>query len=266
MTFDLLKADDIEIKCSEVKEKGFIALLYKNARTDQKAFDKKFGVEGWQDEYREIKGVLYCGISVFINDKWITKWDCGIESRADDKGNEKKGEASDAFKRAATKWGHGRELYTAPFIYIATETVPDKKIGDKQTYRLKDKYETYFVKEISYTDDEVIKTLKIVNSKGTVVYSSDKPRKPKSELASVNKQVKQPVKETATEKTQPQTSKFAQINNLIKNSKFNMENVKEWIVKKYKKNIRVNSLTDEQFKELFKSLESAIKKEGGKNE
>lgn len=270
MKFDLLKADDIEVKCNEVKEEGFIALLYKNARTDQKAFDKACGVENWQDEYKEVKGTLYCGISVLVNGNWVTKWDCGIESRADEKGNEKKGEASDAFKRAATKWGHGRELYTAPFIYIKADTVLDREERGRKFYKLQNKYESYFVKEISYTEDGAIKTLKIANSKGVVVYSNDKPRKPKSELASPkNEQKKTPKQEQPTEKKDPvkkQASKFAQITALIKDSKYTMEDVTKWIIKKFKKNIRVISLSDEQFEELYVSLETAIKKEGGSNE
>lgn len=45
---------------------------------------------------------------------WVYKSDCGSESNTE----KEKGEASDSFKRACVNWGIGRELYTAPFIYI----------------------------------------------------------------------------------------------------------------------------------------------------
>lgn len=71
----------------------------------------------WQCNYKKIKNNIYCGISIFDNEKkeWITKWDCGTES---DFGDKEKAEASDAFKRAGFKWGIGIELYTAPFIFV----------------------------------------------------------------------------------------------------------------------------------------------------
>ena len=120
--FRTLNADEIEVKVKQVKDNGIVALLYKTARTDMDLLDETVGAENWDCDYKEIKGNLYCGISVKTGNEWVTKWDCGIESREDGEGNEKKGEASDAFKRAGFKWGIGRELYTSPFIWIT----PDK--------------------------------------------------------------------------------------------------------------------------------------------
>ena len=62
---------------------------------------------------------LFCTLYVreSADKEFIGKQDCGIESR-EDGGNEKKGEASDAFKRAGFRWGIGRELYTAPRINL----------------------------------------------------------------------------------------------------------------------------------------------------
>ena len=106
-----LLPEEYECRVNTIKANGLSLLLYKNARTDMNILDEVFGQDNWCDDYKEVKGNLYCGISVKTKDGWITKWDCGIESRGND-GNEKKGEASDAFKRAGTKWGIGRELYT----------------------------------------------------------------------------------------------------------------------------------------------------------
>ena len=133
----LLTREDIEVKIKQVFEKGVVALLYKTARTDMQILDETYGPLNWDTDYKEIKGNLYCGIGVDNGERLVWKWDCGIESREDGEGNEKKGEASDAFKRAGFKWGIGRELYTAPFIFIKAETT--EKNGK---YYLKDKFAT----------------------------------------------------------------------------------------------------------------------------
>ena len=66
----LLSADEIEVKVKKVTEKGVVALLYKTARVDMDILDETYGPENWQDDYKEIKGNLYCGIG--INEVW--KW------------------------------------------------------------------------------------------------------------------------------------------------------------------------------------------------
>ena len=164
----LLNADEIEVKVKQVKENGLVALLYKTARTDMDMLDEEFGAENWQDTYEEIKGNLYCKIGVWFENKgqWIWKQDCGIESREDDEGNQKKGEASDAFKRAGFKWGIGRELYTAPFIWISSDVVQIKQYGQKYSCN-----EKFAVSKIGYNDKREIIMLEIVNSKGKTVFT-----------------------------------------------------------------------------------------------
>lgn len=164
----LLKANEIEVKVKQVKENGCVALLYKTARVDMDLLDEEFGAENWQCSYEEIKGNLYCKIGVW-NEKlsqWVWKQDCGIESREDGEGNEKKGEASDAFKRAGFKWGIGRELYTAPFIWISSDFIQIKTYNGKSTTN-----EKFSVKRIEYNDNREIIALEIVNSKNKVVYT-----------------------------------------------------------------------------------------------
>lgn len=123
LKFRPLQANEIEVKVKQVKENGLVVLLYKTARTDMDLLDETVGAENWINDYKEIKGNLYCGIAIKDEtcNEWIWKWDCGIESREDEEGNEKKGEASDAFKRAGFRWGIGRELYTSPFIWIPAD-------------------------------------------------------------------------------------------------------------------------------------------------
>lgn len=180
MEFRLLKADEIEVKVKKVLENGAVALLYKTARTDMNLLDEFVGSMFWQADYKEIKENLYCGIGILDKEReeWVWKWDCGTESRDDGEGNEKKGEASDAFKRAGFKWGIGRELYTAPkFIFLNVETTESK--NDK--YVLKNKFASFSVKSIEY-DGKDIKSVVIVDDKGKVVYgkNTEKPETPKA--------------------------------------------------------------------------------------
>lgn len=175
LEFPLLTADQIEVKVKQVTPKGAVLLLYKTSRTDMEILDAVVGPMNWSDDYREIKGNLYCGIGIREDgERWVWKWDCGIESRADGDGNEKKGEASDAFKRAGFKWGVGRELYTSPFMFAKVETVPSEK---GRGYELKDKFARFDLKEIGYTG-RVISHLVITDNKGAVVYSYGKGAMP----------------------------------------------------------------------------------------
>lgn len=164
----LLKADEIEVKVKQITQKGAIALLYKTARVDMQILDETFGVMNWETDYKEIKGNLYCGIGIRESEEkpFIWKWDCGIESREDDEGNQKKGEASDAFKRAGFKVGIGRELYSAPFTFLNVPTTEEKG-----KYRLADKFQTFYVKEIEYDETRSIKKLIICDNKDNKVFS-----------------------------------------------------------------------------------------------
>lgn len=122
-----LRADEIEVRVGQVFEKGVSMLLYKNARTDMQILDETYGAMGWQCRYKEVKGNLFCTIGILSPeyDEWVWKEDCGTESNTE----KEKGEASDAFKRAGFRWGIGRELYTAPFIWLPVATVPNGKGG-----------------------------------------------------------------------------------------------------------------------------------------
>ena len=160
--FRKLNADEIEVRVKQVSEKGAVALLYKTARTDMQILDETVGADAWSCDYKEIKGNLFCGITI----DGVTKWDCGIESREDNEGNEKKGEASDAFKRAGFRWGIGRELYTSPFIWLNTKT----EKNNKGAWVIAD-FATFSVNSIGYEGNR-ISSLSIVNDKnGAVVYT-----------------------------------------------------------------------------------------------
>ncbi len=181
----LLNKEDIEVKVKQVTEKGAIALLYKTARTDMQILDETFGAMNWETDYKEIKGNLYCGIGIRGSEEkpFVWKWDCGIESREDGEGNEKKGEASDAFKRAGFKVGIGRELYTAPFIFIKCETI--EKNGK---YYQANKFAKYFVEDIKYENRNIV-ALEIVDEKGNSVFKYGTANKPKIKPQNEGKKV-----------------------------------------------------------------------------
>lgn len=165
--FRLLTADEIEVKVKQVREKGAVALIYKTSRVDMDILDETVGAENWQSEFKEIKGNLYCGIGIRDTEtkEWTWKWDCGIESRADGEGNEKKGEASDAFKRAGVQWGIGRELYTSPFIFLPVPTKQDGKI-----YKLSNPFEKFEVSYIAYDESGRIAEIAITGENGKEWY------------------------------------------------------------------------------------------------
>lgn len=115
MEFRALRADEVECRISTIKKNGCSLLLYKDARCDMNILDETVGMENWQRSHELINGNLFCNVSIKCGNEWITKQDVGKESYAE----KEKGQASDAFKRACFNWGIGRELYTAPFIWIS---------------------------------------------------------------------------------------------------------------------------------------------------
>lgn len=147
--FRTLRADELDCRVGTCNDKGFSLLLYKDARCDQNVLDETVGKENWQRDHKEVKGNLFCGVSIWDDSKkqWITKWDCGVESNTE----KEKGEASDSFKRACFNWGIGRELYTAPFIYIKGNTERNEKGNPVPTFKCME------VVEIEYEDGKITK-------------------------------------------------------------------------------------------------------------
>lgn len=168
-TFRDLKADEIDCRIAQIDEKGewLSLLLYKDARVDQNILDETITPMNWQRDHKELKGNIYCGISIYDEQKkeWVTKWDCGKESFTE----AEKGEASDSFKRAGFNWGIGRELYTAPKIFIRKA---DDKGNNFETYERKGKIasKTSFIVEAIEITNKEITGLAIKNNKGKRVF------------------------------------------------------------------------------------------------
>lgn len=103
-------------RVQSTNEYGSNCVAYIDARDVQDIFDEVCGQDGWQVKYEEHKGNLFASIGIFSTESmgWIWKSDCGTESQVE----KQKGEASDAFKRAAVMWGVGRFLYSLKIIKI----------------------------------------------------------------------------------------------------------------------------------------------------
>jgi len=92
-----------------------IILPYLTSRAIMNRLDDAIGVENWQDHYRQLEHGITCSLSLRIKNEWITKEDGASETEIDSF----KGGLSDAFKRAAVKWGMGRYLYELKGPYFA---------------------------------------------------------------------------------------------------------------------------------------------------
>ncbi len=170
----LLTVHDIECRVQSISNTkngvGAILLLYKDARVDMRILDQVFGVDGWQRTHEVINGNLFCNIDIWDGEKkcWIRKQDVGTESNTE----KQKGEASDSFKRAGTNVGIGRELYTAPFIYIKLN---DGEFYKDQSGKVKGSASLRFtVADIGYNERREIDYLVIKDAKGVARYSYGK--------------------------------------------------------------------------------------------
>lgn len=166
--FRPLKADEIECRVAQIGARAngtawCSILIYKDARVDQKLLDEVVGPANWKNNFDYINGNLYCTVSIWDPDKkeWISKQNVGTESNTE----KEKGQASDAFKRACFNWGIGRELYSAPKIFIDLKTGEFSNENGKVRCKA-----SFFVKEISYQEQKIDR-LVIVDKSGNVRFS-----------------------------------------------------------------------------------------------
>ena len=176
--FRTLRADEIDCRIAQIKEtpkgKGLSLLLYKDARCDQNILDEVVGPFNWKREHTRDNRNCIVSIKNPDNGEWVSKEDTGTESNTE----REKGLASDSFKRACFNWGIGRELYTAPFIWITEKDCNIKENRGKLVC-----YDRFTVKGIGYTDG-VITGLEIKNqATGKICYkwgeiNEEAPEKP----------------------------------------------------------------------------------------
>ena len=158
LVFRDLKADEVECRVSTCSQKGVSLLLYKDARCDMNILDETVGAFNWQRTHS--RDNANCTVSIWDAEKgaWISKEDVGTESNTE----AIKGLASDSFKRACFNWGIGRELYTAPFIWVqASESGVFENNGKWKTY------DTFVVKELYIENKRII---------GVTIYNATKKK------------------------------------------------------------------------------------------
>ncbi len=114
-----------KFKPQSVKYGKALMVAYIDSRDVQDALDNYVGPENWQDSYSVLDGNICCGIGIKINDNWVWKHDIGTEANTE----VEKSKVSDAYKRAAVKWGVGRFLYRQKIIEL--KSVTDKYGKDR---------------------------------------------------------------------------------------------------------------------------------------
>jgi hypothetical protein len=142
---DLKKQMPFKWRVQSTSEYGSNCVAYIDARDVQDILDDVVGAANWQVKYEEYKGNLFASIGInceadvlqkvsglYITEKtgWVWKSDCGTESQVE----KQKGEASDAFKRAAVMWGVARFLYSLEIIKIKEVIKNGKDTKGKDKY------------------------------------------------------------------------------------------------------------------------------------
>ncbi|MGL5764291.1 MAG: hypothetical protein ACRCX8_01490 [Sarcina sp.] len=245
MKIRTLKANEIECRVQQVTEKGYILLLYKDARVDQRILDEIFGVFGWEREHSIIDGQLFCTVRIWdeANKRWVSKQDVGTESMTE----KEKGRASDSFKRACFNIGIGRELYSSPFIWVNAETGETyKNNSGKFALNSRIKFE---VKEIGYDENREINALAITDQNGKVRYKLGKVIQA-TEMPKNFNFVEQPIQEGKQNLTTKQVQRLYAIAN---GKGYNSDKVKALVLKKY--NCEVSEMTKAQYDEVVAGYE-----------
>ena len=119
---NLKKEIPFKWRVQSANQYGASCVAYIDSRQVQDLLDEVVGSENWQCKFEEHKGNLFCSIGIYSSVSteeggglcWVWKSDCGTESQVE----KQKGEASDAFKRAAVMWGIGRFLYSKKIIKL----------------------------------------------------------------------------------------------------------------------------------------------------
>ena len=170
MEFRTVKAEEIDVRVASIDKTWCTLLLYKDARVDQNILDETVGQMNWQRHHN--RDNANCIVSIWDENKkqWVEKEDTGVESFS----QAEKGLASDSFKRACFNWGIGRELYTAPSIFVLPRKdmgkirKPDEDaneffLGTNGKYTTKTKF---YVDYIDYDENRNISDLVIRDHKG----------------------------------------------------------------------------------------------------
>lgn len=153
------------------KTKG-MALCYVDARAVMDRLDSICGPEGWQCNYSAgVGGSIICNIGIEMpNAGWL--WKADGAGATDVEGD--KGALSDAFKRAAVRWGVGRYLYDLKSPWVAIQ--PRGKsffIPEDEEKKLNDVHED-FAQKCGWGLRAGVQAYKLLNT--AVLKKIDSPR------------------------------------------------------------------------------------------
>lgn len=133
---EFFQALAVEFRGKDVKTRpqGGRQLSYITARTVMNRLDEVAGPEGWWDEYVPMEHSVLCRLTLRLpDDTTLTKCDAGGYAGMTDQGDDDKSGFSDAFKRAAVKFGVGRHLYQDGTARLAPTPVAQPKPVVKPT-------------------------------------------------------------------------------------------------------------------------------------
>ena len=281
--FRPLVADEIDCRISTIKDKdgkptGLSLLLYKDARCDQNILDETVTPMNWKREHT--RDNRNCIVSIWDEKKqqWISKEDTGTESNTE----KEKGLASDSFKRACFNWGIGRELYSAPFIWIPADKCEIKK-GFNGKWAC---YDNFTVTDIQYDEKGNITFLRVKNARSNQQVfqwgnTQEKPQKPDNEPEKPVSQPKTKAVVTTTNKVPPTQPKITTAKDYIANELVFMgemfgiadkkqmlakfaEMRKQLIADKVIEDIPADKLTMEEAKQMIEAIYSHFSPSGEK--
>lgn len=241
--FRTLRADEIDCRIAQVKGNGLSLLLYKDARCDMNILDETVGEMNWQRSHS--RDNANCTVSIWDESKkqWISKEDTGTESFTE----KEKGLASDSFKRACFNWGIGRELYTAPYIWVSNGNCTIKEKADKRGYTC---YDSFYVSNIAYDANRVINALQIKHKRThKVVYELGKIENEEHQ----DNGVKQKKTDEDTEKLQ---KKFEPVFSELERIGYSAAS----LCKTYKVS-NIKDMTDQQIEDFLTKVKSVPAKE-----
>ncbi len=138
------------IQSTNNEKTGGYAVAYLDSRSIAKRLDEVVGQMRWKDEYKpwitaKNNASQICIISIYDDDlkEWVSKSDGAELSNY----SPIKGGLSDAFKRAAVKWGIGRYLYEIKPVWVKVYMRGDKVcIQDDELPKLEQRYITHMSK------------------------------------------------------------------------------------------------------------------------
>lgn len=250
MKFRTLEASEIDLRVATINDKGLSLLLYKDARCDMNILDEAVGSMNWQRSH--LRDNANCIVSIWDEEKkqWVSKEDTGAESFTE----KEKGLASDSFKRACFNWGIGRELYTAPFIWISASDC-DIKTGQNGK---KITYDKFIVSKIAYDDKRNIVDLDIKNVKtNRLVFRlrqearQEEPEPPKQEAAA---------EPPAANKKKVAKAQVTKLMALAQAKGYSVEEVKSLSNRKFNK-LDLYTLTVDEYQIMIKGFEGLEKRE-----